>query len=510
MTDPTAHRRAAASPTPRSTGKPVLASWMGGDDGRGRRGDPQPGRHPHLRLPRHRRPRLHTTCGGRPTTCAASTRPRRCRPTTTTPPRARETAAAIVDAAARDGPDAARPRSSRSSSWPPTASRPSRPASPRPRTRPSRPPRRSAIPVVLKLHSETITHKTDVGGVQLNLRRRRRRPPRLSRDRDVGRASAPAPEHFQGVTVQPMVQLRRLRADRRQQPRPAVRPGPALRHRRPAGRGLQGPRARPAAAEHHPGPADDGADPDLHAPCKGVRGRKPVDLAALEQLLVRFSQLVVEQPWIKEIDINPLLASPERPARARRPGDRPRPGRAGRRTCPRLGDPPLPDAVRRPLDRQGRHARSRSGRSAPRTSRCWSQFHETLSERSVSLRYFHAMKLSQRVAHERLTRICFIDYDREMALVAEPQGPRDRRARDPRRRPPEQAPRHRRGRVRPARRRPLPGPGARHRAAPPPDPGRPRREHRPDHRRHPPREHRDAAALPEARLPPDPQHPANR
>ncbi len=39
---------------------------------------------------------------------------------------------------------------------------------------------------------------------------------------------------------------------------------------------------------------------------------QPVDLAALEQLLVRFSQLVVEQRWIKEIDINPLLASPER------------------------------------------------------------------------------------------------------------------------------------------------------------------------------------------------------
>ena len=43
-----------------------------------------------------------------------------------------------------------------------------------------------------------------------------------------------------------------------------------------------------------------------------MRGRKPVDLAALEQLLVRFSRLVVEQPWIKEIDINPLLASPDR------------------------------------------------------------------------------------------------------------------------------------------------------------------------------------------------------
>ena len=45
---------------------------------------------------------------------------------------------------------------------------------------------------------------------------------------------------------------------------------------------------------------------------KGVRGRKPVDLGALENLLVQFSQLVVEQRWIKEIDINPLLASPER------------------------------------------------------------------------------------------------------------------------------------------------------------------------------------------------------
>ena len=45
---------------------------------------------------------------------------------------------------------------------------------------------------------------------------------------------------------------------------------------------------------------------------QGVRGRQAVDLAALEQLLVRFSQLVVEQRWIKEIDINPLLASPDR------------------------------------------------------------------------------------------------------------------------------------------------------------------------------------------------------
>ena len=43
-----------------------------------------------------------------------------------------------------------------------------------------------------------------------------------------------------------------------------------------------------------------------------MRGRKPVDLDALDQLLVRFSHLVAEQRWIAEIDINPLLFSSER------------------------------------------------------------------------------------------------------------------------------------------------------------------------------------------------------
>ena len=58
-------------------------------------------------------------------------------------------------------------------------------------------------------------------------------------------------------------------------------------------------------------------------------------------------------------------------------------------------------------------------RSVPRTSRCLIKLHQALSERTVYLRYFQPLKLSQRTAHERLTRICFIDYDREMALVVE-------------------------------------------------------------------------------------------
>ena len=51
------------------------------------------------------------------------------------------------------------------------------------------------------------------------------------------------------------------------------------------------------------------------------------------------------------------------------------------------------------------------------------KFHGPLSDRSVYFRYFHMLKLTQRVAHERLTQICFIDYDREMALVAEFRDP---------------------------------------------------------------------------------------
>ena len=45
------------------------------------------------------------------------------------------------------------------------------------------------------------------------------------------------------------------------------------------------------------------------------------------------------------------------------------------------------------------------------------KFHETLSEQSVYFRYFQALHVSRRVAHERLTRICFNDYDREIALA---------------------------------------------------------------------------------------------
>jgi acetyltransferase len=51
------------------------------------------------------------------------------------------------------------------------------------------------------------------------------------------------------------------------------------------------------------------------------------------------------------------------------------------------------------------------------------KFHKTLSDRSVHLRYFGLVSLERRVMHERLRRVCFIDYDREIALVADLKNP---------------------------------------------------------------------------------------
>ncbi len=183
----------------------------------------------------------------------------------------------------------------------------------------------------------------------------------------------------------------------------------------------------------------------IYTALKGVRGRTPVDLAALEQLLVRFSELVVEQRWIKEIDINPLLASPERllaldarvvlhgrevaEDKLPRPAIRPYPAQYAGEWTMKDGTPVTIRPIR------------------PEDEPLMVKFHETLSERSVYMRYFQPLKLSTRTAHERLTRICFIDYDREMALVAERRHPAGGEPRDPRRHPLEQDPRHRLGRV---------------------------------------------------------------
>jgi acetyltransferase len=155
----------------------------------------------------------------------------------------------------------------------------------------------------------------------------------------------------------------------------------------------------------------------IYKALKGVRGRKPVDLDALAQLMVRFSELVAEQRWIKEIDINPLLATPDRlialDARVVVHDKS-----VTKEHLPKLAIRPYPlKYVKAWTTPKGEAVNIRPIR--PEDEPLLVKFHETLSDRSVYLRYLTNLDYSERVAHQRLARICFNDYDREMALVAE-------------------------------------------------------------------------------------------
>jgi acetyltransferase len=270
-------------------------------------------------------------------------------------------------------------------------------------------------PVVVKLNSRTITHKTDVGGVRLNL-------PDEGAVREAYEAIRAAvaeshgAEHFEGVTVQPMINYTGYELivgssiDAQFGPVLLFGMGGTLVELiRDQQLGLP-PLNTTLARRMIERTIISGA-------FKGIRGRRPIDTAALEQLLVRFSLLVVEQRRIAEIDINPLLASPERllalDARVVLHD-------------PEIADEDLPRLAIRPYPRQyvGRWE-ARDGSTflirpiRPEDEPLVVRFHAELTEETVYSRYFEHLGLSQRTAHERLTRVCFNDYDREIALVAE-------------------------------------------------------------------------------------------
>lgn len=156
----------------------------------------------------------------------------------------------------------------------------------------------------------------------------------------------------------------------------------------------------------------------MYAALQGAGG--PVDLAALEALLVRFSQLVVEQPWIEEIEINPLLASPQLLALDARVVVHGR--EVGEANLPRPAIRPYPmQYVSTWTMKDGQAVTFRPIRAEDEPLMV--KFHQGLSAHSIYLRYFQGVGLGQRTAHDPLTRICFIDYDREMALVGEQRDP---------------------------------------------------------------------------------------
>ncbi|OJU81471.1 MAG: hypothetical protein BGO10_06520 [Chlamydia sp. 32-24] len=136
----------------------------------------------------------------------------------------------------------------------------------------------------------------------------------------------------------------------------------------------------------------------------------------LEKILINFSQMIVENPWIKECDINPLLASADGiialDARiVLHPLDTPK----NKLPLPALRPYPVEyvfyDKTKEQKDVTIRPIR-------PEDEAMMVEFHKKLSENTVRQRYFAFLSLNDRIAHERLIRICLNDFDREIAIVA--------------------------------------------------------------------------------------------
>jgi acetyltransferase len=271
------------------------------------------------------------------------------------------------------------------------------------------------FPIVLKLFSQTITHKTDVGGVKLNLKT----PEEVAKAFDEIQQSVTEKvgrEHFEGVTVQRMIKSSGYELILGSSTDPQF--GPVLLFGM-GGQLVEVFRDRALAIP----PLNFNLARQLMQKTKiyeallGVRGRKPVNIAKLEEILINFSRLIVENRRIKECDINPLLASEE--------GIVALDARIvlHESTIP---DSQLPQLAIRPYPfnyilsttlKDGTSVTLRPIR--PEDEPLVVQFHHELSEYSVRQRYFEFISLDNRVAHERLVRICFNDYDREWTIVAE-------------------------------------------------------------------------------------------
>ncbi|HVZ16387.1 MAG TPA: GNAT family N-acetyltransferase, partial [Terriglobales bacterium] len=278
-----------------------------------------------------------------------------------------------------------------------------------------------SYPVVMKIHSEIVVHKSRVGGVRLHLRDAKAVRKAFTEIKKAIEAHA-GTEAFLGVTVQPMVLQDGVELIVGSIVDPQF--GPVILFGS-GGRMVEVFKDRALALP----PLNTTLARRMMEQTRVFRELRTAEekgefqIAPLEVLLVKFSQLITEQPWIKEIDINPVLISKEGliglDARVLlHPAD------AIEEDLPRPAVRPYPQQhVEKWSMKNGVEVTIRPIR--PEDEPQMIDFHERLSDRTVYLRYFQPLKLTQRTAHERLTRICFIDYNREMALVAELMDPQN-------------------------------------------------------------------------------------
>lgn len=274
--------------------------------------------------------------------------------------------------------------------------------------------KRFGFPVVLKILSPQIVHKSDVGGVILNVHSEAE--VREAFETLIQRATAFNPNaQIIGVTVQPMVERKGYEVIIGGKMDPVW--GPTILF----GMGGVGVELFKDYSIGLP-PLNTTlirqimSETKIYRLLKGYRKAPPANLKALEETLLLFSQLLVDYPQIKEIDINPLLIN-EKDAcilDARIAIDK-------EKVCQKLD--PHEHLVISPYPKKyelfwtledGQQVLLRPIK--PEDEPMWLEMFQNFSEESIRYRFFGMLKDTP---HEVRVRYCNIDYDREIAIVAE-------------------------------------------------------------------------------------------
>jgi len=271
------------------------------------------------------------------------------------------------------------------------------------------------FPVVLKIHSPDITHKTEVGGVALNLTNDDE--VRRAFDKMVQSASEKQPEaHILGATVQKMVtypnSFELILGSKKDPVFGSVimvgtggTAAEVFRDRALAMPPLNESLARRMLESLKSWPL-----------LQGYRGKPGANIDRLIEILMRFSYLVADYPEIKELDINPLVATPEDVVAldARIVVDRDLVVHAVRPYA-HLAIRPYPEEfVSQRTMKDGTPVILRPIK--PEDEPMW---HDLLAGCSTQSIWFRFSYLFKQTTHEMATRYCFIDYDRELGIVAE-------------------------------------------------------------------------------------------
>ena len=274
---------------------------------------------------------------------------------------------------------------------------------------------RIGYPVVAKLLSPDVTHKSDVGGVALGLADGA--AVRAAFDRIVAGARARRPgARIEGVTVQPMIS-----GDGGVEVIVGAKTDPVFGAVLLAGLGGVSAEVFGDRALGLP-PLNERLARRMLESLKawpllsGFRGRPAVDVDKLVEILMRLSYLVADCPEIRELDVNPLLATPAGVIAldARVIVDRSAAASPGKPYA-HLALRPYPDEyVRSAALPDGAPLVLRPIR--PEDEPAWMAMLASCSRETIYSRFRYMFQWS---THQAAIRYCFVDYDREIAIVAE-------------------------------------------------------------------------------------------